>query len=657
MTVDMMIVVDKRSGQPRIDPCRVEISGSGRIWFSGFGQIQPSLSVDYIGMFPDGLPEWTTKPEPSDSGNESFDGRSVDELADDRTSAAPQKRKAPRPSVVGNVQKRSKLGETSGSASAVTIASTRPGPIKSPFRPFASLSQPPPRISHSTKPPSSHPSTLSSHLAARNKLSSRNTGNASAGPSKAPYAASQPISSTSTMARSRHGPIQVARKSTGGAGHSMARTRPVKRTRVERERQNIVSSSSSSSLPEPGSSQFTQKVKQPPPAQAEIINISDDSDDEPVTKTKPALKPKAKVRKVSPANSIVEISSDSGQGRRPKFQPMPKERRKSPIEIIDVDALDDGEVNPPLPLHTDESDESSNRGGIPDDPIILDEPLFLDDPDEPLDDEPLIMSPSGPPVELAVSLDIGNEDYEVGPQANSSATPIRKQVDPVQGASGALLELNSMAPAPSVSAPPLPLPPLPRKARPSHQSTTLPLISRAQTPEERNPIAVKGSLTTPSLPKKHRLHTDQISSLSVKASPSTPRKSSQLFFEDHSHSRLAGNRADKSRCSPALSSPNKGMQSLADAIVQAHANNNVRSPPKPIPLPRKTKSMAGKARTTDHPSARAEGGRLMNALKWLQAKSAPETVSSPKSPIQVVARSFDLFESCGERYGSGQLVG
>lgn len=84
----------------------------------------------YIDMLPDELPLWTTKPgnpftvfaslfsldalEPSDSGNESIDDRSVDELADDRPSVAPQKRKAPRPSIVGNVQKRSKLGESSG---------------------------------------------------------------------------------------------------------------------------------------------------------------------------------------------------------------------------------------------------------------------------------------------------------------------------------------------------------------------------------------------------------------------------------------------------------------------------------------------------------------------------------------------------------------
>ena len=65
------------------------------------------------------------------------------------------------------------------------------------------------------------------------------------------------------------------------------------------------------------------------------------------------------------------------------------------------------------------------------------------------------------------------------------------------------------------------------------------------------------------------------------------------------------------------------MQSLADAIVQAHASNNVRSPPKPIPLPRKTKGIAGKARATEHPSARAEGGRLINALKLLQEQSSP----------------------------------
>ncbi|KAK0199909.1 hypothetical protein DFS33DRAFT_203983 [Desarmillaria ectypa] len=101
-------------------------------------------------MLPDGLPRWTTKPgipfivleilflfhalEPSDSGIESIDDRSVDELADDRDSIAPQKRKAPRPSIVGNVQKRSKVGENSGSASlsAPTFASTRPRPISTP---------------------------------------------------------------------------------------------------------------------------------------------------------------------------------------------------------------------------------------------------------------------------------------------------------------------------------------------------------------------------------------------------------------------------------------------------------------------------------------------------------------------------------------------
>ncbi|KAK0421819.1 hypothetical protein EV421DRAFT_619816 [Armillaria borealis] len=93
--------------------------------------VKHGSAVNYIDMLPDGLPLWTTKPEPSDSGNESIDDRSVDELADDRPSVAPQKRKAPRPSIVGNVQKRSKLGETLGSASlsAPAFASTQTRPI------------------------------------------------------------------------------------------------------------------------------------------------------------------------------------------------------------------------------------------------------------------------------------------------------------------------------------------------------------------------------------------------------------------------------------------------------------------------------------------------------------------------------------------------
>lgn len=298
----------------------------------------------------------------------------------------------------------------------------------------------------------------------------------------------------------------------------MAKTRPVKRTREERERQSIVSSSSSSSsssLPAPGSSQFSQKAKKPLPGQfyalpylgqthcstapMEIINISDDSDDEPVPKAKPVPKSKAKARKVSPTISIVEISSDSDQDRRrPKVQPKPKDRPKSPIEIIDVDALDDGEANPPLPPHT-ESDESSHRDGIPDDPIILDEPLFLDDPDEPLFEPPIPEPPSSLSDKLYLSHDVRSEDDEMGPQANSSATPIGEPLDSAHKASGALSEL-SLAPAPSISAP-LP-PPLPKK-RPSQRSTTLPRIPRAQTPEGSIPIAVKGSPTTPSLPRKH----------------------------------------------------------------------------------------------------------------------------------------------------------
>lgn len=198
---------------------------------------------------------------------------------------------------------------------------------------------------------------------------------------------------------------------------------------------------------------------------------------------------------MSPAISIVEISSGSDQDRRrPKAQSKPKDRPKSPIEIIDVDALDDGEENPPLPPHT-ESDESSNRG-IPDDPIILDEPLFLDDPDEPLfDPEP----PSSLSDKLYISHDVGSEDDELGPQANSSATLIGEPLDSAHKASGALSEL-SLAPAPSISAS-LP-PPLPKK-RPSQQSTNLSRIPRAQTPERSIPIAVKGSPTTPSLPRKH----------------------------------------------------------------------------------------------------------------------------------------------------------
>ncbi|PBK71343.1 hypothetical protein ARMSODRAFT_72719 [Armillaria solidipes] len=316
----------------------------------------------------------------------------------------------------------------------------------------------------------------------------------------------------------------------------MAKTRPIKRTREERERQSIVSSSSSSSsssLPAPGSSQFTQKAKKPLPAQTEIINISDDSDDEPAPKAKPAPKSKAKARKVSPAVSIVEISSDSDQDRRrPKVQPKPKDRLKSPVEIIDVDALDDGEANPPLPPHTDESDESSNRGGIPDDPIILDEPLFLDDPDEHLFEPPVPEPLSSLPDELDISHEVGNEDDEMGPQANSSATPIGEQLDSAHEASGALSEL-SLTTAPSISAP-LP-PPLPKKARPSQQSTTLPRIPRAQTPERSIAIAVKGSPTTPSLPRKHRPRTpDQTAPLSVKASPGSPRKSVCVFLHNSS---------------------------------------------------------------------------------------------------------------------------
>ncbi|KAK0450391.1 uncharacterized protein EV420DRAFT_752215 [Desarmillaria tabescens] len=449
----------------------------------------------------------------------------------------------------------------------------------------------------------------------------------------------------------------------------MAKTRPVKRTREERERQSIVSSSSSSSsspsLPVPGSSQFARK-KQPPPAEVEIITISDDDNDEPVTKPKSAPKPKIKARKVSPANSIVEISSDSDQDRRrSKVQPKPKDRQKSPVEIIDVDALDDVETNPPLPPHTDESDGNSNRGGIPDDPIILDEPLFLDDPDEPLFDEPPIPEPSSS--QPAISQDFGKKHDEMGLQANSIATPLREQPYP-----GTLSELKLTVSATSVAVPPPP--PLPKKARPNYPSTSLSRIPRAQTPERSIPIAVKGSPTTPSLPRKHRPRTpDQSAPLSAKASPSS-RKSSQLLFEGHSNSRVAGSSAEEPQCSPVLSSPNKGMQSLADAIVQAHVNNNVRSPLKPIPLPRKTKSIAGKARATDHPSARAEGGRLMNALKLLQDQSGSQNPSPRKSPMRIVdetadpqisaftskgysVRSFDIVDSYGECYGSGQFFG
>lgn len=422
----------------------------------------------------------------------------------------------------------------------------------------------------------------------------------------------------------------------------MAETQPVKRTREERERQSMVSSSSSSSsssLPALGSSQFSQKAKKPPPAPTEIINISDDSDDEPAPKAKPALKSKAKARKVSPAVSIVEISSDSDQDRRPpkvqpksKVQPKFKDRPKSPIEIIDVDALDDGKANPPLPPHT-ESDSSSNRGGIPDHPIILDEPLFLDDPDEPLFEPPIPEPPSSLPDELGISHDVENEDDEMGLQANTSATTLGEQLDTARAASGVLSELSLTA-APTISAS-LP-PPLPKK-RPSQQSTTLPRIPRAQTPERSISIAVKGSPTAPSLPRKQRPRTpDQPVTLSVKASPGSPGKNSQVFFEDHYNSRVAGSSAEKPRQAPVLSSPNKGMQSLADAIVQAHASNNVRSPPKPIPLPRKTKGIAGKARATEHPSARAEGGRLINALKLLQEQSSPQSPSPPKSPVQIV---------------------
>ncbi|KAK0495563.1 hypothetical protein EDD18DRAFT_246538 [Armillaria luteobubalina] len=293
----------------------------------------------------------------------------------------------------------------------------------------------------------------------------------------------------------------------------MAKTRPVKRTREERKRQSMVSSSSSSSsssLPALGSSQLPQKTKKA----SSVINISDDSDDEPAPKANPASKPTAKARKMSPAVSIVEISSDSDQERRrPKVQPKIKDRPKSPIEIIDVDALDEGEANPPLPPHT-ESDSSSNRGGIPDDPIILDEPLFLDDPNEPLF-EPLIpKTPSSLPDELDISRNVQNVDDEMVPQLDSA-----------RSASGVLSKM-SPTPAPSIS-PPFP-PPLPKK-RPSQQSTTLPRIPRAQTPQKSISIAVKGSPTTPSLPRKHHPRTPDQTVLSVKASPGSHRKGVCVF--------------------------------------------------------------------------------------------------------------------------------